>query len=297
MPENQKSRCPNCQAGMQLHQLPGHYNQTVTIDACQACAMLWFDKGESAQLSPDGVVELFQIVSTKGGLQTPQLAPRLGCVRCSAKLTPRLDQVVTGRFNYFACVAEHGRLISFHQFLIEKRFVRNLTSAELQKLAVEVKQIKCSGCGAPVDLSTQSACSYCRSPVAVFDREAAKKAIDHYLVQRGKQLPARPDSLPNSQYRGADQSAGYSKGELALDVLWAMAQFSRFNGHVPSRASQVSSSGMASESPLDQMGSLFSESAKTGFEVPVVSDLTDGLDLTDPGSSLIDGGGDRAAQI
>jgi hypothetical protein len=268
---------------MHLHRLPGQYNQTVTIDACQACGVLWFDKGESGQLEPDGVVELFQIVNAKGGAQSPQLGPRLGCVRCNVKLTPSQDKVVTGQFNYFSCKAEHGRLISFYQFLIEKRFVRNLTLAERRKLAVEVKQIKCSGCGAPVNLGTESACSYCRSPVAVFDRDAAKKAIAHYLASRGKQLPARPDLILNSPALGHsnhfESHLGYRSAELAVDALWAIAQFARFSGRSPSRAiSDNTSSGVAQ--------SMFSANVPTADEA---FSSTNMVELTESGSSIFEG--------
>jgi Transcription factor zinc-finger len=223
---NEAASCPNCKQAMRLQSLPGHYTSKVNIDVCHACNLFWFDSTESTQLSPDGVVELFQLINSNKGAQTPQIAQRLACTRCKKQLVPRRDQVNTGIFNYFACDDGHGRLTTFYQFLIEKKFVRTLSKIELDKLALEVRQIKCSGCGAAVNVGKESACSYCRAPIAVFDREAAKKAIDHYLSERKRQLPARPPSQPQAALaQQHSSSTGEGVSDLALDIVWAMAQF------------------------------------------------------------------------
>jgi Zn-finger nucleic acid-binding protein len=303
MVDTQNSRCPNCKVSMTLQKFPGQYGQTVAIDACQNCNMLWFDKGESAKLAPDGVVELFQMISAKSGQnQFSHLSDRLGCTRCGLKLRPVTDKVITGTFNYFACEADHGRLISFYQFLIEKRFVRLLQPAEISRLAIDVKQIKCSSCGAPVDLVKQSACGYCRSPIAVFDRDAAKNAIDHYLEQRKKQLPAAPQTQGTmSTYEG--EHSRYSKGEMAGDILWALAQFAgnagklssgsrvvgtqpRMESNFPTPSLPVISIPSAENLPgkgaMSEMSALFNNSE---LPIPETSALPDLADL----SSLADG--------
>jgi Transcription factor zinc-finger len=232
-------RCPNCSTTMKLHTLPAHYGNNVSVDACHDCHALWFDTTESTQLSPDGVVELFRLVHDAPGISTPKWGEGLGCVRCRAGLKNVQDVVQGSRFNYQSCNKGHGRLIGFYQFLTEKKFVRELTAAERNKLAAEVKQIRCAGCAAPVNLATQNACEYCRAPISVFDRNAAQKAIDHYLKERGKQLPARPYPT-TSQHSGGTvvYNDGYSGAELAADALWALAHFAaRSTRHVGSRAS------------------------------------------------------------
>ncbi len=224
---------------MKLHTLPAHYGNSVVVDACHGCNALWFDTAESTQLSPDGVVELFRLVHAAPGISTPKWSEGLGCVRCRSTLKNVQDVMQGSRFNYQSCSKGHGRLISFYQFLTEKKFVRELTAAERTKLAAEVKQIRCAGCAAPVNLAKQNACEYCRAPISVFDRNAAQKAIDHYLKERGKQVPARPPS-PTSSHSGGTvvYSEGYSGAELAADALWALAHFAaRSTRHVGSRAS------------------------------------------------------------
>jgi Transcription factor zinc-finger len=328
MEETQNSRCPSCKMSMTLQQFSGQYGQTVAIDACQNCNMLWFDKGESAKLAPDGVVELFQMISAKGGQNQPSyLSDRLGCTRCGLKLRPVTDKVITGTFNYFACEADHGRLISFYQFLIEKRFVRVLQPAEISRLAVDVRQIKCSSCGAPVDLNKQSACGYCRSPIAVFDRDAAKNAIDHYLEQRKKQLPAAPQTQGNMPtYEG--EHSRYSKGEMAGDILWALAQFAGNAGRSSSRVattqprmesnfptpslpeisvpSAENLPGEVAMGAMGEMSALFNSTLFNNSDLPLpdtsalpdladFSNLTDSVDLSsvaDSTSDLVDLVGD-----
>ena len=211
---------------MKLHSLPAHYGKAVTVDSCHDCHALWFDTAESVQLSPDGVVELFRLVHDAPGISSPKWSEGLGCVRCRSGLKNVQDVVQGSRFNYQSCGKGHGRLISFYQFLTEKQFVRELTAAERNKLAAEVKQIRCAGCAAPVNLAKQSACEYCRAPISVFDRNAAQKAIDHYLKQRGKQVPVRPHLPPSHHGSGTViYNDGYSGAELAEDALWALAHF------------------------------------------------------------------------
>jgi hypothetical protein len=139
------------------------------------------------------------------------------------------DRVRNTRFVYQACRHGHGRFTTFYNFLSEKQFVRELTPAERNKLCATVKQIKCSGCGAPVDLTKSDACEYCRAPVSVFDRDAAKKAIDHYLRERHKQVPLQ---MPPQHYGYSQQHRNRSwdawdtiyAADLASDLLWALGR-------------------------------------------------------------------------
>jgi hypothetical protein len=218
-------RCPNCATIMKLYTLPGHYEKNVVVDACHECHALWFDSSESTQLSPDGVVELFRMVHDAPGVASPKWGEGLGCVRCRSGLKTTHDVAGGSRFTYYACNKGHGRLTSFYQFLTEKKFVRELTAAERMKLAAEVKQIRCAGCAAPVNLAKQSACEYCRAPISVFDRNAAQKAIDHYLKERGKQLPKAPQPASNGGGSYTVHDNSYSGAELAADALWALAHF------------------------------------------------------------------------
>lgn len=217
-------RCTNCSAKMARYTLPAHYGSAVEIDVCMACNAIWFDPNESAQLSPDGTVALFQLIHEHGSTPaTGKLGEGLRCVMCGDGMAHTHDQVKGTRFTYQACRKGHGRLTTFHNFLAEKQFVRELTRAERAKLAATVQQVRCSGCGAGVNIGAVDACEYCRAPVSVFDREAAKKAIDHYLLERQKQVPASPGRVA-SRSGSSYGSSGYDGAELASDILFALGR-------------------------------------------------------------------------
>jgi Transcription factor zinc-finger len=221
--------CTNCSTLMSLYTLPGHYNQNIEIDVCHDCNAIWFDQWESSQLSPDGTVALFQLINERGGASstaTSKFGEGLRCVTCGTGMRLTNDRVKNTRFAYQACPKGHGRLTTFYNFLAEKQFVRELTQQERAKLATSVQQIKCSSCAAPVNIGKTDACEYCRAPVSVFDREAAKKAIDHYLQER-KQQVATPPASGTTRYDYSGSNTGwntYNGVDLAADILFALGR-------------------------------------------------------------------------
>jgi hypothetical protein len=240
-------RCTNCSTLMSLYTLPSHYGRTVDIDVCHDCNALWFDQSESTQLSPDGTVALFQLINERGGTSTNAAAKfgeGLRCVSCGTGMRLMNDRVKNTRFAYQSCPSGHGRLTTFYNFLAEKQFVRELTQTERAKLAVNVQQIKCSSCAAPVEIGKTDACTYCRAPVSVFDRDAAKKAIDHYLAARQQQPATQASGYGYGSGTGSGSSSssigsayGYGGGELAADILFALGRAaSRGLGQAGSRA-------------------------------------------------------------
>lgn len=214
---------------MSLYTLPGHYGQSVELDVCHDCNAIWFDQGESTQLSPDGTVTLFQLINERGGTSSnaaSKFGEGLRCVTCGTGMRLTNDRVRNTRFVYQSCPNGHGRLTTFYNFLSEKQFVRELTQQERAKLATSVQQIKCSSCAAPVNIGKTDACEYCRAPVSVFDREAAKKAIDHYLQERQRQVPMQTSGgATNYGYSGSSGSGlGYNGVDLATDILFALGR-------------------------------------------------------------------------
>ncbi len=216
--------CSNCSAKMALYALPGHYNRTVEIDVCVDCNAIWFDQYESSQLSSDATVALFQLIHDCGVAAagaTVKFNEGLRCLVCNEGMKLTHDQAKGTRFSYQACRRGHGRLSTFYNFLAEKRFVRELTKGERAKLASMVEQIRCSGCGAAVDIGKVDACAYCRAPLSVFDRDAAKQAIDHYLRERHK--PPQPSSERRQTTRDTNALLRtYERSSLGADILFAI---------------------------------------------------------------------------
>ncbi len=219
--------CSNCSSKMTAYMLPGHYAGTVEIDVCMDCNAIWFDQFESMALSPDGTVALFQLIHQRGGTATSaatKFSEGLRCVTCGEGMKLTNDQVKGTRFAYQACRKGHGRMTTFYNFLAEKQFVRELTKAERAKLASKVEQIRCSGCGAAVNIGKVDACEYCRAPVSVFDRDAAKKAIDHYLQERQRQPVAGASDRRAGGRAAGDQWSAYDRADLGADILYALGR-------------------------------------------------------------------------
>jgi hypothetical protein len=154
----------------------GHYGRTVSLDLCHACAALWFDGHESIALTPGATLRLFVVIGEhQGDRRAPAGSPT--CPRCRHGLALTSDMQRNTRFSYWRCPADHGRFITFAEFLREKNFVRPLSGGELAQLRANVKMIRCSSCGAPVDLEHTSVCGYCRAPVSVLDARQVETVV------------------------------------------------------------------------------------------------------------------------
>lgn len=166
----------------------------VELDLCFACQGIWFDEYESLQLAPAGVIALFKLTHEHRDDQRLPLANPLRCPRCDERLIHSQDRVKSGLFNYLRCVQRHGRFITFAQFMIEKGFVRQVTGAELAQLKLHIGVVRCTGCGAPVDIRKDSACTHCRAPIAILDAQAVAAALAGYQRAAMKQAAA-PDPV------------------------------------------------------------------------------------------------------
>ena len=148
------------------------------VDLCEGCRALWFDAFESVTLTPAAILALFREVSRASGSSPRALRATLPCPRCRATLAPTQDLRHATRFSYWRCPNAHGRFTPFLQFLREKDFVRPLAPVELARLKALVATVRCSGCGAPVDLGRDMVCRFCRAPLEVLDPRAVGQALE-----------------------------------------------------------------------------------------------------------------------
>ena len=195
---------------------------------------MWLDSRESIHLSPRGTIDLFRLLHEHGDDPRHTVARAQACPHCGARLNLLHDIGKGGRFSYYACPEWHGRLTPFSEFLKEKQFVRALSPMEREKVKAQLKQVQCSGCGAPVDLVGGFECGHCGSPITVLDAEAVEQTIRD-LEKRDEQRSAHPEETrlraaalasieatrtdPDGLYRsfGASRHAG-GRG-LATDLL------------------------------------------------------------------------------
>ena len=172
-----KRSCPSCGATMRRQAFERKPQGSVDLDICFDCQAIWFDQYESAQLTPGAVLELFRVIHERGDFPPRLLADGVRCPVCRRRLKLTQDIQRSNRISYYRCTEGHGRLTTFYQFLREKSFVRSLTGPEIERLKVTIAQVRCSSCGAPVELGRDPQCAYCRAPIAILDAQAVQRAL------------------------------------------------------------------------------------------------------------------------
>jgi len=204
--------CPSCRQAMLKHRFERLHHGDVVLDLCFPCQGIWFDEFESAQITPGGIIELFKLIHThRDGLRLPLRDP-LHCPRCNDKLLHGLDVARHGgQFNYHRCLQKHGRFTTFAQFMIEKGFVRQLTAAEISELAAKVGTIRCNGCGAPVDIRKDHACTHCRSPITILDPAAVEQALARYQHAEVKRTTVDVDALGDAIVMREQENSRYQR--------------------------------------------------------------------------------------
>lgn len=201
--------CPACRGPMEKRRFAAGHGH-VLIDLCWDCHALWFDRLESAQLAPAAVIELFRLIHEHRDKPARPLADRMACPECATPLAFTHDLQRTNRINYYRCPQSHGRLTTFLQFLREKQFVRSLSSAEIERLRAAVKQVRCSGCGAPVDVAKDAACGFCRSPLSILDPDAVNDALARWQA-----------AAPGAGRGNSGASTGEANADAVLQALLA----------------------------------------------------------------------------
>ena len=175
--------------------LPGKLHGAIELDLCFACQGIWFDNFESHQIAPGGIVDLFRLIHEHRDEQRLPLAEPLRCPRCDETLIAGLDQTKSGKFTYHRCLQNHGRFTVFAQFMIEKGFVRQLSPPEIKELAARIETVRCTGCGAPVDIRKDAACTHCRAPIAILDPDAVEQALATFHRAEVKRSERDPNAL------------------------------------------------------------------------------------------------------
>lgn len=171
--------CPACSSAMTAHTLGAHMGTSVVVDVCLPCQALWFDGHESLRLTPASTLALFRIITDDAARTRHPLPARVVCPRCQLILVPVEDMQRNTRFRYRRCPKQHGRFITFFDFLREKNFIKPLSAAQVAELRAHVQTVNCSNCGAPVDLARASACGHCRSPLSMLDLDHAQSVVEN----------------------------------------------------------------------------------------------------------------------
>ncbi|MFT3841606.1 MAG: zf-TFIIB domain-containing protein [Myxococcaceae bacterium] len=185
--------CPGCEHEMDVQRFPANYGGEVEIDVCAHCNGIWFDGRESLQMSPGATLNLFRVLYARTDQAKAPLQQNKPCPRCEVALKETNDMQRGTRFSYFRC-QEHGRFITFFQFLREKNLVRQPNPKELQQLREQVKTVKCSNCGAPIELATHTSCGHCSAPVSILSEENIKQTLTDLQKREEKRTTVAPDA-------------------------------------------------------------------------------------------------------
>lgn len=209
---------------MQPQRVPRRTFGEETVDACLTCQAFWFDAFESTQLAPGATLALFDVVRKAAAAPSRPLPARLPCPRCTAPLELTHDLQRTTRFLYYRCAAGHGRFTPFLQFLREKDFIRAPSPAELERLKASIRVIRCSSCGAPVDLERDAACPYCHSPIAILDPGAVAETVRALQAAEAKRttidVDAFVDGMLDLHRRGVVATAApVTSADAAVDLV------------------------------------------------------------------------------
>jgi hypothetical protein len=228
---------------MQSETLEGHYGTKVPINLCHGCAALWFDRLESLALTPGSILKLFVVIHENRPAQRNPMAAQLACPRCGQALVPTVDSQRGTRFSYARCPREHGRFITFVEFLREKNFVRPLDPRELVDLREKIQMVHCSSCGAPIDLTKSSTCPYCRAPVSTLDAKQVETMVAELRAAETRRQtvdPAWPVKVLQARLDVERAFAGIEPARLSLGAngslglveagVAALVQFVRGDG-------------------------------------------------------------------
>jgi hypothetical protein len=230
------SRCPSCHQPAEVQRFAAHGGGVLELDLCFACQGLWFDPQENTRLAAAAVLELFDLLHRRRGEAHRPLATRLQCPRCDRALDAGYDLARGGRYRTYRCAAGHGRFSTFGAFMVEKGFVRHLSSLEIEALAQRVGTIQCTGCGGAVDIRRDHACPYCRSALSLLDPKAVDEALErHAGAARREAAPPDPHELADAlvaversraraQREEQKERLSGSSSPDGLDLLWAGAE-------------------------------------------------------------------------
>lgn len=162
---------------MEEQTFDAHLGRAVAIDICFPCQLFWFDARESVRLTPSATLALFRLMGDRLAGTGVTHSDTARCPRCRARLRRTSDMQRATRFEYWRCPQDHGRLITFFNFLREKDFIKPLTPQQVAELRSHVQTVNCSNCGGAVDVTAGAACAHCGSALSMLDLPQAERLI------------------------------------------------------------------------------------------------------------------------
>lgn len=202
LPAARARACPGCGAAMRQQGFARKLAGMLDLDLCFDCQAIWFDAFESPQLTPGAVIDLFRTIEVERARPARPLPPLMRCVACRGRLVLTHDVERTNRIVYYRCPDGHGRFTTFLQFLREKNFVRSLTPVEIDRLRATVAQVRCSSCGAPVDIERDAECRFCHAPISILDADAVRRTLEELGAEERRRITPDPAAAIDALLEG-----------------------------------------------------------------------------------------------
>ena len=202
---------------MERMTVEGVLGRPVDVDICRRCRAFWFEPYETLHLTAASTIQLFKVISEQTAATS--LTSATYCPQCGAQLLLTHDRQRNTPFTYWRCDHGHGRFTPFIDFLREKDFIHPLSPAQIAELRENVQEIHCSNCGAPIDLTHDSACSHCGSPLAMIDmKKMAELAHQSGNSAAAARVPPSATTLIPT-YDVSSPSIGFNLIDVGLDAL------------------------------------------------------------------------------
>jgi hypothetical protein len=180
-------RCPGCRDAMHELTVEGVLGMKIDVCACLTCRAFWFEPFETLHLTRAATLKLFRVIADQASAPAPAFPTDCFCPVCEARLLLTHDRQRSTAFQYWRCDSGHGRFTAFVDFLREKEFIRPLSPQQITELRQNIQMISCSNCGAPIDLTHETACSHCGAQLSMLDatklRELATEAARPVALQ------------------------------------------------------------------------------------------------------------------
>jgi len=161
------------------------------VDVCTQCRAFWFEPFETIHLTPASTLRVFTLIANAAG-NAGAFPASSQCPKCGAPLLLTHDRQRNTPFTYWRCDNGHGRFTPFVDFLREKDFIKPLSPQQLNELRQSVQTIHCGNCGAPIDLTRDSACAHCGAALSMLDLSKVTR------LPAAVPAPARPAHLEDA---------------------------------------------------------------------------------------------------
>src|SRR5450755_910853 len=220
-------QCPGCKSTMQHQALEGVLGTSVDVSFCLGCRAFWFEPFQTLHLTRGSTLKLFAVIADPATGAAAPFPNSCYCPKCNGRLLLTHDRQHTTSFQYWRCDLEHGRFTSFVDFLREKDFIRPLSLQQIAELRQNIQVINCSNCGAPIDLTKDSVCPHCGSPLSMLDTKKMMEMVKGGEPATGPQ-PTHEHSEIDSLFLSLKSSdRGSSSPSLVELGLQAVAHWLR----------------------------------------------------------------------